>query len=59
MDYRFCRLASERELTENRQKIARLEADNADAITELNSREQKIYQLSQEKVRVSIPLRLN
>ncbi|RXG62063.1 Disheveled-associated activator of morphogenesis 2 [Armadillidium vulgare] len=42
-------LGSERELTENRQKISRLEADNADAITELNNREQKIYQITQEK----------
>ncbi|KAK3868658.1 hypothetical protein Pcinc_025970 [Petrolisthes cinctipes] len=42
-------IASERELTESRRKISKLEADFADVVTDLNSKEQQLYAVTQEK----------
>lgn len=44
-------IANERELTESRKKITKLEEDFADVVTDLNRKEQELFSVSQEKVR--------
>ncbi|XP_050698138.1 disheveled-associated activator of morphogenesis 1-like isoform X2 [Eriocheir sinensis] len=46
-------IANERELTESRRKIAKLEADFADVVTDLNKKEQELFTATQEKEEVS------
>lgn len=42
-------IANERELTESRRKITKLEGDFADVVTDLNRKEQELFKTSQEK----------
>ncbi|XP_037803931.1 disheveled-associated activator of morphogenesis 2-like [Penaeus monodon] len=42
-------IANERELTESRRKITKLEGDFADVVTDLNRKEQELFQTAQEK----------
>ncbi|XP_063855230.1 disheveled-associated activator of morphogenesis 1-like [Scylla paramamosain] len=46
-------IANERELTESRRKITKLEADFADVVTDLNRKEQELYSTTQEKEEVT------
>ncbi|XP_042867935.1 disheveled-associated activator of morphogenesis 2-like [Penaeus japonicus] len=42
-------IANERELTESRRKITKLEGDFADVVTDLNRKEQELFKTTQEK----------
>ncbi|XP_042226159.1 disheveled-associated activator of morphogenesis 1-like isoform X2 [Homarus americanus] len=46
-------IANERELTESRKKITKLEEDFADVVTDLNRKEQELYTACQEKEELS------
>nr|XP_053627199.1 uncharacterized protein LOC128684895 isoform X2 [Cherax quadricarinatus]XP_053627200.1 uncharacterized protein LOC128684895 isoform X2 [Cherax quadricarinatus] len=46
-------IANERELTESRKKITKLEGDFADVVTDLNRKEQELFSVCQEKEELS------
>lgn len=52
------RIANERELTESRKKIAKLEEEFADVVTDLNKKEQELFTTCQEKVSYIVVLQI-